>query len=102
MLIYKIGANWCAACNVMKPRWEKIYEIYNAKNIELNVVNFDYNDTSQEAEIIFTKFDIRSTKTVLPTYIFINTLNQVRQITHGILEIEKVCEIIDEVLSEDG
>lgn len=62
MKVLKIGAVWCNACNVMRPRWKKIEE----ENSWLETEYFEYDDSKD----IIEKYNITEDK--VPVFIYLD------------------------------
>lgn len=65
MKILKFGASWCAACLIMKPRWQEIEQ----ENPWLKTEYFEYDDNLEEAK----KYDIGED---IPVFIFLDKNGQ--------------------------
>lgn len=62
MQVLKIGAIWCNACNVMRPRWKKI----ESELPDLQTTYYEYDDSPDVIE----KYHISTEK--LPVFIFLD------------------------------
>ena len=62
MKVLKIGAIWCNACNVMRPRWKKIEE-------ENEWLETEYFDFDEEEELV-EKYEITDDK--VPVFIYLD------------------------------
>ena len=62
MKVLKIGAEWCAGCIIMKPRWKNIEE----KNPWLVTEYYDYDESPD----IIEKYNLEQAR--LPTFIFLD------------------------------
>lgn len=85
MRVVKIGAEWCSACLVMKPRWQEI----EAENPWLETVFYDFDLNKEEVE----KFNI---KEEIPVFIFFDKEGNEFLRLSGEIEKEKLIEIISE------
>jgi thiol-disulfide isomerase/thioredoxin len=77
MRVLKIGADWCAGCLVMKPRWAEI----ERKNSWLKTQYIDYDKDKKKLK----KYNIKSD--FLPVFIFLN--KQGLEIDRRTGEVEK-------------
>ncbi|MDD3284815.1 MAG: thioredoxin family protein [Patescibacteria group bacterium] len=84
MKVLKIGADWCAECLVMKPRWKEIEEEFNFLETEY----FDYDKNKDIRE----KYNIKH----VPSFIFLDKdVNEFLR-KEGIVEKSELIKIIVE------
>lgn len=84
MKVIKIGAVWCNACNVMRPRWAKIEEKYDW----LETTYYDYDENNEEIDVYDLKED------VLPAFIFLSNKNEVLEIVYGEVSEDQIDELV--------
>jgi thiol-disulfide isomerase/thioredoxin len=85
MKIIKIGANWCAGCLVMKPRWKEIEK-------ELPWLQTEYYDFDESKKIV-EKYSINDK---LPVFIFFDKDDNEIIRLQGEIEKNKILEIIEQ------
>ena len=83
MKVLKIGASWCSGCKVMKPRWEEIEKENPWLETEFILVD--------EHPEIMKEYQIES----LPTFIFLDKEGKEIERVSGIIEKEKILELIE-------
>jgi thiol-disulfide isomerase/thioredoxin len=106
MIIYKIGAEWCSGCVVMKPRWQKVEQAYKHHGIELNTVFYDYDDSSDEVQQKLEELDIKpassNTQVVLPVFIWQDSQGQEIARRKGEISEEEIMDLVDQLLKQEG
>ncbi len=86
MKVIKIGADWCAGCLVMKPRWAEIEK-------ELSWLETEYLDYDKKKEKV-EEYGVESGK--LPVFIFLDKEGQEFLRLNGEHPKEKLIEIVKE------
>ncbi len=85
MKVIKIGADWCAGCLVMKPRWAEI-----EKKLEwLETEYLDFDRDKEEVE----KYGIESG--TLPVFVFLDKEGNEIDRLHGEHPKEELIELVE-------
>lgn len=85
MKVLKFGAEWCAGCLVMKPRWKEI-------EVEIPWLKTEYYDYDKEKEMV-EKYKINNT---LPAFIFLDKNDQEITRLNGEPSKNELLKLIDE------
>jgi thiol-disulfide isomerase/thioredoxin len=85
MKVIKIGAEWCAGCVIMKPRWAEIEKAQPWLNTE-------YLDFDQDKEKL-EKYNAENEKD-LPVFIFLDKKGKEFLRLYGQPSVKKLLEII--------
>jgi thiol-disulfide isomerase/thioredoxin len=84
MKVIKIGADWCAGCLVMKPRWQKIEK-------ELDWLETEYLDYDQDRKAV-EEYGVESGR--LPVFVFLNKQGEEILRLHGEHPKDKLIELV--------
>jgi thiol-disulfide isomerase/thioredoxin len=84
MKVIKIGAKWCPACLVMKPRWAEIEK----ENPWLQTEFYDYNDDSEKIK----DFNVGKE---LPVFIYFDKEGNELERMIGEISKDKILETIN-------
>lgn len=84
MKVIKIGAAWCNACNVMRPRWNEIEKA----NPWLETEYIEYDDEPQRVA------ELQITEDVVPVFIFMDSKGNEIERHSGELTKKKIIDII--------
>jgi thiol-disulfide isomerase/thioredoxin len=86
MKVIKIGALWCSACLVMKPRWQQIEK----ENSWLQTQYFDFDQDKDKIE----KYNLD--KDSIPVFIFLDKKGQEFLRLNGEISIKELTKVINQ------
>lgn len=86
MKVIKIGALWCSACLVMKPRWQQIEK----ENSWLQTQYFDFDQDKDKIE----KYSLNQDS--IPVFIFLDKKGQEFLRLDGEISIKELTKIINQ------
>ncbi len=84
MKVIKIGADWCAGCLVMKPRWQEVEKEHHWLETEY----LDYDKDKEEVE----KYGVESGR--LPVFIFLDSKENEITRLHGEFSKEELISLL--------
>lgn len=67
IVIGKIYANWCGACNALKPEWEKMRKILSLKRRPLEWVEIEESEVKEKLSELKKKYGVDVSYTGYPT-----------------------------------
>jgi thiol-disulfide isomerase/thioredoxin len=102
MKVLKFGAVWCNGCIVMKPRWQKIETIYKNNGCTLDTEFFDFDNEDPKVQETLDKYKIKDDQGKLPVFVFLDNQGQEVERLTGEIEEEKLMDVIDSRLENDG
>ena len=84
MKVVKVGAVWCSACLVMKPRWQEV----ERENPWLKTKYLDFDEDKKKIK----KYGL--SKDRLPTFIFLDKKGKELERIRGEISRKKIVELI--------
>ncbi|MBD3250738.1 MAG: thiol reductase thioredoxin [Candidatus Pacebacteria bacterium] len=85
MKVLKIGAEWCAACLTMGPRWAEIEQ-------ELPWLETEYVDADENEELL-DEYQVKD----IPTFIFLSQDQKELERMSGLVEKDKLVAKVKEL-----